>query len=97
MAANTSGIRPLKGQVLILPDPVETVSESGIQLMTDKEQDRLELGQTEGVVLDGAGEGYEDGDRVIFSKYSGLLMDGIDGQRYRLVEQKDVKGVYNNV
>lgn len=96
MANNPSGIRPLGDQVLVFPDPMEQVTASGIQIMTDKELDRLELGQTEGVVVAGAGEGYEVGDRIIFTKYSGLLMDGVDGLRYRLVDKRDVRGVYEN-
>jgi co-chaperonin GroES (HSP10) len=95
---NSAGIRPVGEQVLVLPDPVAQETESGLVVMTDKELDRLELGQTEGDVVEIA-KGVKDaeygpGDRVIFRKYSGLLMDGADGQRYRLVEKKDVVGVF---
>jgi chaperonin GroES len=99
---NAAGIRPVGGQVLILPDQIAQATESGIQIMTDKEMDRAELGQTEGLVVS-IGEKKEEGvlefssgDRVVFAKFSGLLMDGRDGQRYRLIDQKDVKGVFEN-
>ena len=97
---NSAYIRPVNDQILISPDAVETETESGIKLMTDKELDRLELGQTEGVVVEiapGVAVEFAVGDRVIFAKYSGLLLDGADGLRYRLVEKKDVKGVFENV
>lgn len=97
---NSAYIRPVNDQILIAPDAVETQTESGITLMTDKELDRLELGQTEGVVVEiapGVAVEFAVGDRVIFAKYSGLLLDGADGLRYRLVEKKDVKGVFENV
>ena len=98
--ANSAYIRPVNEQILIRPDAVETETESGIKLMTDKELDRLELGQTEGVVVEiapGIAVEFVVGDRVIFAKYSGLLLDGADGLRYRLVEKKDIKGVFENV
>ena len=105
---NSSGIRPIGEQVLILPDEVPQATESGIQLMTDAELDRHELGQTEGTVIelgslaaftkDGNGfpvqSEFKPLDRVVFAKYSGLLMDGLDGRRYRLVDRKDIKGVF---
>jgi chaperonin GroES len=96
---NQSGIRPVGEQVLIEPDPVEETTESGIITMTDTERDRLELGQTEGMVLQIAeklGETCEfrAGDRVVFRKYSGLLLDGNDFKRYRLIEKRDVVGVF---
>lgn len=109
---NAAQIRPIGDQILILPDQVEQTTASGIQIMSDKEMDRLELGQTEGVVVEIA-KGlvnpvffdtndvktsleFAVGDRVIFAKFSGLLMDGADGKRYRLVERKDIKGVFEN-
>ena len=96
---NQAKIRPIGDQVLILPDAVETVTASGIQVMTDRELDRIELGQTEGMVIEISKDinaEFERGDRVVFAKYSGLLLDGADGFRYRLVEKKDIKGVFEN-
>jgi co-chaperonin GroES (HSP10) len=110
---NDARIRPIGEQILILPDQVEQMTASGLQIMSDKEVDRLELGQTEGVVV-AIAKGLTDhefftasevkvvlefaaGDRVIFTKFAGLLMDGADGKRYRLIERKDIKGVFENV
>jgi co-chaperonin GroES (HSP10) len=109
---NAAKIRPIGDQILILPDQVEQTTSSGIQIMSDKEMDRLELGQTEGVVV-AIAKGLTEheffsasevkvslefalGDRVIFAKFAGLLMDGADGKRYRLIERKDIKGVFEN-
>lgn len=95
---NTSGIKPIGEQILIFPNPVEQTTETGIQLMTDVQLEREELGQTEGVVVAlGSKVGeveFAPGDTVIFNKYSGLLMDGLDEQRYRLIDQKDIRGVF---
>lgn len=101
---NPSGIRPIGDQVLLLPEQVSQTTDSGIQIMTDKEMDRLELAQVEGVVVEisqkmltsGPLE-FSVGQRVVFAKYAGLLLDGDDGKRYRLIETKDIKGVYENV
>lgn len=94
---NASGFRPIGEQVLIFPDPVEQVTETGIQIMTDKELDRIELGQTEGLVVELAKSltdvEFAAGDRVVFKKFAGILMDGDDGARYRLIDKKDVLGV----
>lgn len=33
------------------------------------------------------------GQRVKFSKYSGLMVDGVDGNRYRIINDKDVMAI----
>jgi co-chaperonin GroES (HSP10) len=98
---NTAKIKPVGDQVLVSPDPVENecLAIPGFVTMSDKERDRLELCQTEGVLVEIAkgieGDlGYAPGDRIIFAKYAGLLIDGADGQRYRLLAQKEIKGVF---
>ena len=64
---NQAGIRPIGDQVLIKIEEVEQVTKSGIQLMTDKELDRLELGQTEGTVIAVGPKVFEPGEGFAYN------------------------------
>lgn len=98
---NTSGIIPVGDTILVLPDQIESKSASGIITSTEKETDRLELGQTDGEVIAVSPDAWSDhdkkwakvGDRVIFAKYTGMVREGKDGKRYRLVNDEDIKAV----
>lgn len=89
-------IKALEYKVLVLPDQIATESEGGIQFL-EKEIERDEMKQTEGVIVnfgsnafDDWKEGPEIGDKIIFGKYAGQMLDGDDGKRYRLIRDKDV-------
>lgn len=98
---NKSGIIPVGETVLIYPDPIEEKTESGIIVGTPTEVERLYLGQTEGVVVALGNLAYHDepcprckvGDRVVFAKYSGMLREGEDETKWRLINDDDVKAV----
>jgi co-chaperonin GroES (HSP10) len=49
---NTSGIHPKGHRVLILPDPVEEVTQSGIILSVGENRDRERLAQLKGTVVE---------------------------------------------
>jgi co-chaperonin GroES (HSP10) len=103
MAKNKCGITPVGTVLVILPDPVEETSESGIVLTTASESDRLKLAQTDGVVIAIAPDAFTDlgeskprckvGDRVIFAKYAGMIRKGNDDVEYRLIHDRDVLAV----
>lgn len=98
---NESGITPVGVSILVLPDQVKTESEMGIQLMTNTEKERHELGQTDALVLAIGPAAYFDeeiprckvGERVIIAKYSGMVRKGNDGLTYRLIRDSDVLAI----
>lgn len=98
MTQNTSGIHPKGHRVLILPDPVEEVTQSGIILSVGQERDRERLAQLKGTVVEIGDSAWLDqpspwakvGDHVIFGKYSGLIYDGDDEKEYRIINDLDV-------
>ncbi len=97
---NKSGITPVEYKILVLPEQVKTESEGGI-VFTGKKVQEDELAQTEGILVaktDMSFAGWackipKVGDRVKFAKYSGLMVDGEDGKRYRIIEDKNVVAI----
>ena len=95
---NTSGIHPKGHRVLILPDPVEEVTQSGIILSVGENRDRERLAQLKGTIvelgntawLDQPSPWANEGDHVIFGKYSGLIYQGADEKEYRIINDLDV-------
>jgi co-chaperonin GroES (HSP10) len=95
---NTSGIHPKGHRVLILPDPVEEVTQSGIILSVGENRDRERLAQLKGTIvelgntawLDQPSPWAKEGDHVIFGKYSGLIYQGTDDKEYRIINDLDV-------
>ena len=98
---NTSGIHPKGHRVLILPDPVEEVTQSGIILSVGENRDRERLAQLKGTIvelgntawLDQPSPWANEGDHVIFGKYSGLIYQGDDGKEYRIINDLDVVAI----
>ena len=95
---NTSGIKPINCNVLVLPDPVE--EKKGGVFLPDSVRQRDEHAQTSGTLAaccDDAFEGMNDrpepGARVCFAKYAGAEVTGDDGQTYRLMKDVDITGV----
>ncbi len=95
---NTSGIHPKGHRVLILPDPVEEITQSGIILSVGENRDRERLAQLKGTIvelgntawLDQPSPWANEGDHVIFGKYSGLIYQGTDNKEYRIINDLDV-------
>jgi len=98
---NTSGFIPLGHRLLVLPDPIETKTKSGLVLVTET-TGREEMAQVKGTLV-AIGDGcWKDtptpnwavpGDRIVFGKYSGLLWAGADGEKYRILNDLDVVGM----
>jgi co-chaperonin GroES (HSP10) len=103
MVNNTSGIHPKGHRVLILPDPVEEVTQSGIILSVGENRDRERLAQLKGTVIEIGNSAWHDqpspwaeiGDHVIFGKYSGLIYQGDDDKEYRIINDLDVVALVN--
>lgn len=100
---NESGILPVGHRVLVLPEQLEETTEAGIILRTASQQSREEMAQINGVVISLGTTAYNDqtepwckaGDKVIIGKYSGLIYDGKDGKKYRVINDLDVVAVVN--
>ena len=98
MTINTSGIHPKGHRVLVLPDPVEETTESGIILSVGQQKDRERLAQLKGTIVELGNSCWHDqpepwaavGDHVIFGKYSGLIYKGADEKEYRIINDLDV-------
>lgn len=98
---NESGIYPVGHRVLILPDQVEEKTQSGIIVHSASQQAREEMAQINGVVVALGTTAYADqesswcsvGDKVIIGKYAGLIYDGEDGKKYRVINDLDVVAV----
>lgn len=97
---NTSGIQPCWLRVLVLPDKIEEKTAGGIYLPQDT-QEKEELKQMWGTLIAHGGNAFDEfkgiipqvGDRVLFGKYAGAMQVGKDGQRYRLVNGRDIIAV----
>jgi chaperonin GroES len=102
---NPSGILPVEYKILIQPIEVEEKTKGGI-IIPDETKDRDQFAQMKGILVAVSPfaftyedwKGSEDsrpkpGDTVLFAKYAGAVVDGKDGKKYRLVNDKDVCAV----
>ena len=95
---NESGIHPQGPRVLIWPLEVEQKTQSGIILSTVTENEREQMGNTTGMVVEIGPEAFADkdtvwckvGDKVVFAKYSGLLYLGKDNKKYRVINDDNI-------
>lgn len=104
---NNSGITPVEYNVLIKQDDVTEKTSGGV-IMPDDYRDRQEHGSTKGVIVavSPMAFNFEDwptdqpkpseGQRVVFGRHCGAFVEGNDGERYRVVKDKDVIAVIEN-
>lgn len=91
------GIRPVEYRVLVRPDETERKSAGGI-IIPDAPADRQEHAQTRGTLVakgalafeDWGADALDEGARVIFAKFAGVVIKGADGHEYRLITDKDI-------
>ena len=98
---NTSGITPIEFNVLVKQDATESTTKHGLHL-PDEVTERNKHGQTRGVIVAVSALAFNDdiwpgdvprpqpGQRIAFAKHAGIFVDGIDGEEYRVVKDKDV-------
>jgi chaperonin GroES len=100
---NTSGILPTEYKVLIAPVEVDQKTKGGI-IIPDETKERDQFAQMRGVLVavSPLAFTYDDwkdakppkvGDEVLFAKYAGAVVDGKDGKKYRLTNDKDIAAV----
>ena len=95
---NSSGIHPVGRRILVIPTEVEDKTASGIILSSVSENERSQMANTTGVVVELGEDAYTDftekwcspGDKVVYAKYAGLLYLGKDGRKYRVMNDTDV-------
>lgn len=97
----TPGIRPVEYGVLVYPLEAEEKTKGGI-IVAQNTKELEEIGGTVGILVAVAERAGSDvwgedapkvGDRVIFSRYAGQLVQGNDRRLYRLMKDKDINGV----
>lgn len=101
---NPSGIVPIEYRCLIQLDETETKTAGGI-IIPDAVKDQKDVAQIQGTLVSvGAlafstpdegqwADAPKPGDRVIIAKYAGLEVEGKDGRKYRIANDKDVAAV----
>lgn len=97
---NTSGICPAGYRVLVKPDPVEERTAGGIVIPETSREEHSRAQATGRLVAcgewawkDWRAPWAKAGDRVLYSKYSGVHMRGEDGQLYRLLNDEAITAV----
>jgi chaperonin GroES len=101
---NHSGIQPIDLRVLVLPDPIEVKTAGGI-ILPDQHKEREKYAMQHAMLVAVGENAWEEassrspdfskpvpGDRVLISKYGGVVVTGKDGKEYRLMNDDDVIG-----
>jgi len=97
---NPTGIQPVEYKVLICVDQVEDTSKGGLYL-PESTREREQMAHDRGILVAVSKMAFDNwdgdipkpGDKIIFSKYAGTVIqfrDGRDIGKYRLCNDKDV-------
>lgn len=102
------GIEPVEYRVLVKPEPVKEKTDTGIYLPDDVKE-RQQMAAIRATVVKLGGKACHDevgdelrpwplvpqvGDRVLMKKYAGEIAKGADGVEYRLIQDKEILGVW---
>jgi chaperonin GroES len=96
---NQSGIKPVEYKVMVKPEEVKKFSPGGIELpqsVIDKDKFHVRRGvlvATGYLAFEGWGDIPQIGATVVYDRYAGDLMEGEDGEGYRLMNDKEICGV----
>lgn len=100
---NTSGFTPLDVRVLVRPDVVE--EKIGSIFVPEQHKEREQMAQIRGTLVAAGVNAWgeakanpdftapEPGTRVLIAKYGGIVVDGADGAKYRVMNDVDVTAV----
>lgn len=95
---NTSGIRPINLNVLVLPDPVE--EKKGSLYLADETREKEKWAQVKGTIVAKCEDAFAEtkhppkvGDRCMFARHNGNVVMGGDGKEYRLLKDIDITGL----
>lgn len=104
MTSNPSGIHPTEFNVLVKVEEVEDTTAGGI-IMSDETVARRQAFATRAVIIETSilAFSYErwpegarkprEGDKVIITKAAGVAVEGLDGEEYKLVKDKDIGAI----
>lgn len=100
-------IKPVWGRLIVKPNDITETDEVlkrgkefGLVLPENKEKERLQHAQIEGVVVAIGGNCFEDwkpplpevGNHVIYDKYAGFIKE-LDNEEYRIISDTDVLAI----
>ena len=93
---------PTGHRLVVFPLEVEEKTEGGI-VLPGNVRDKEELAQIEAYIISIGDEAWHDrpghrewcsvGDHVMITKYGGLLKEGKDGKKYRIISDLDVVAI----
>lgn len=105
MSKNKSGVYPVEYKILVKPDVVEEKTEGGIYI-PDEARQLEQNGTIEGDLVSVGGLAFDRhtkkpwpewreellgvGARVVYSKFAGKVIEGDDGEEYRLMNDRDI-------
>lgn len=104
MTQNPSGIHPTEYNVLVKVEAVQEVTSGGV-ILADETKDRKQAFWTRGhiVAVSPLAFTYERwpegsrvpqvGDNVLITKAAGNVVEGVDGEEYKLIKDKDINAV----
>ena len=100
-------IKPVWGRLTVLPidvtetdDVLRRAKAAGLEIVNDREAERLQSGQIEGVLVGVGGNCFQDwldpipkvGDKVVFDKYAGFIKK--DGDKdIRIIADTDIMAI----
>ena len=85
-------IRPLADRVLVLPDPAETKTASGI-IIPDTAKEKPDSGTV--IAVGGKVTDITKGNKVLYRKYAGTEVSN-EGNTYLVMKQDDVIAIVEN-
>lgn len=98
---NSSGIKPVEYKVLVKPIEVDRKTKGGIYL-PDESYDREKFAQQEGVLVAKSEDAFTNpqwlnepkvGDKILYDRYAGCTVKGMDGEDYRLINDKEIGAI----
>lgn len=104
MSNNPSGIEPYEHNVLVKQEKVEARTKGGMWL-PEQHVEREQHAATKCKVIALSPYAFEDyeqakpnvADTVIIARHAGRVVEGLDGEEYRLVKDADIIGRYAEV
>jgi chaperonin GroES len=92
LTKSKSMIRPLADRVLVLPDPAETKTASGI-IIPDTAKEKPDSGTV--IAVGGKVTDITQGDKVLYRKYAGTEVSN-EGKTYLVMKADDVIAIIEN-
>ena len=101
---NGIGLRAVEFNCIVLEDQIEEKSRGGI-IIPEQTKERDQFATTTGLLISVAPTAFtyeqwpdelskpKEGDRIVFAKYAGSMVKGLNGVEYRIIKDKDILAV----